>query len=137
MSSPLVKKGHVSDCQKKISFVQIMHLKLTFLFPDNIKSYISSQSVARQYFFLFEISSKDIGISKLKITVNVIARFIVCIGVSLPLPLTPSFLPTPAHPLKLANCPSPPPFQAIPSYILVFRDLALSPYKLDSQSHLL
>ena len=41
-----LKKQHVSDCQKEISFVQIMHLKLTFLIPDNIKSYYS-QSIAR------------------------------------------------------------------------------------------
>ena len=33
------KKQHVSNCQKKISFVQITHLKLTFLTPSNIKSY--------------------------------------------------------------------------------------------------
>ena len=41
-----LKKQHVSDCQKEISVVQIMHLKLTFLTPDNIKSYYS-QSIAR------------------------------------------------------------------------------------------
>ena len=29
----LFKKRHVSDCQKKISYVQITHLKLTFLVP--------------------------------------------------------------------------------------------------------
>ena len=33
------KKQHVSDCQKKISFVQITHLKFTFLTPCNIESY--------------------------------------------------------------------------------------------------
>ena len=35
----LFKKRHVSDCQKKISFVQITHLKFTFLTPYDIKSY--------------------------------------------------------------------------------------------------
>ena len=35
----LLRKGHVLDCRKKISFDQIMHLKLIFVSPDNIKSY--------------------------------------------------------------------------------------------------
>ena len=35
----LFKKRHVLDCQKKISFAQITHLKFTFLFPDDIKIY--------------------------------------------------------------------------------------------------
>ena len=35
----LFKKWHLSDCQKKISFVQITHLKFTFLTPYEIKSY--------------------------------------------------------------------------------------------------
>ena len=35
----LFKKRHVSDCQKEISFVQITHLKFTFLTPCDIKSY--------------------------------------------------------------------------------------------------
>ena len=38
-------------------------MKLTLLSPDDIKS---RQSIARQYFFLFEINSEDIGISKFK-----------------------------------------------------------------------
>ena len=33
------KKQHVSDYEKKISFVQITLLKFTFLIPDDIKSY--------------------------------------------------------------------------------------------------
>ena len=33
------RKQHVSNCQKKISFVQITPLKLPFLTPNNIKSY--------------------------------------------------------------------------------------------------
>ena len=32
----LFKKRHASDCQKKISFVQIIHLKFTFLTLDDI-----------------------------------------------------------------------------------------------------
>ena len=32
----LFKKRHASDCQKKISFVEIIHLKFTFLTPDDI-----------------------------------------------------------------------------------------------------
>ena len=46
---------------KKMSFVQIMHLKFTFLTPDNIKSYY-------QYLINFKIMEKnieDIGTSKL------------------------------------------------------------------------
>ena len=35
----LFKKQHVSDYEKKISFVQITHFKFTFLIPDDIKSY--------------------------------------------------------------------------------------------------
>ena len=35
----LFKKQRVSDCQKKTSFVQITHLKFTFLTLDYIKSY--------------------------------------------------------------------------------------------------
>ena len=35
----LFKEQHVSDCQKIIFFVQIMHLKFTFLTSDDIKSY--------------------------------------------------------------------------------------------------
>ena len=35
----LFKKRNVSHCQKKISFVQIAHLKFTFLTPYEIKSY--------------------------------------------------------------------------------------------------
>ena len=35
----LLNKHHASDCQKKISFVQIIPPKLTFLSRDNIKSY--------------------------------------------------------------------------------------------------
>ena len=35
----LFKKWHLSDCQKKISFVQITHLKFIFLTPYEIKSY--------------------------------------------------------------------------------------------------
>ena len=46
------KKRHVSDCQKKISFVQITHLKFTYLIPEGST-------------FLFEINSEDIAISKL------------------------------------------------------------------------
>ena len=33
------KKRHASDCLKKISFVQITHMKFTFLTPYDIKSY--------------------------------------------------------------------------------------------------
>ena len=32
----MFKKRHASDCQKKISFVEIIHLKFTFLTPDDI-----------------------------------------------------------------------------------------------------
>ena len=35
----LFKKQHVSDCQNKISFVQITHLKFAFLTLDDIKSF--------------------------------------------------------------------------------------------------
>ena len=35
----LFKKRHVSDCQKKISYVQKTHLKFIFLTPGDIKSY--------------------------------------------------------------------------------------------------
>ena len=35
----LFKKQHVSDCQKKILFAQITHLKFTFLTLGDIKSY--------------------------------------------------------------------------------------------------
>ena len=45
--------------------------------------------------------------------------FIVCIALSVPLKNTPLFLAKP--PLKFENCPSPP-SQAIPPYILVFRE---------------
>ena len=34
------KKRHVLDCQRKISFVEITHLKFKFLTPHNIKSYL-------------------------------------------------------------------------------------------------
>ena len=35
----LFKRQHESDCQKKISFVQITHLKLTFFTLGDIQSY--------------------------------------------------------------------------------------------------
>ena len=60
----LFKKRHVSDCQKEIFFVQITHLKFTFLTPDNIKSYYQWPTNCKMI-ICFEINSKDIGISKL------------------------------------------------------------------------
>ena len=54
------KKRHASDCQKKISFVQITHMKFTFLTAYGIKSVD-----IRIVLFLFDINNEDIAISKL------------------------------------------------------------------------
>ena len=61
----LFKKRHASDFQKKTSFVQISHLKFTFLTSDDIKSYYYYPTNCKIVLFLFEINSKDIGTSKL------------------------------------------------------------------------
>ena len=53
------------DCQKKISSVQIMHLKLTFLSPDDIKLLLVADQL-QDSIFLFETDSEVIGTSKLK-----------------------------------------------------------------------
>ena len=54
------KKRHASDCQKKISFVQITRMKFTFLTPYDIKN-VDIKIVL----FLFDINTEDIVISKL------------------------------------------------------------------------
>ena len=51
----------MSDCQKKISFVQITHLKFTFLTLDDKLLLVPNQ--LQDSNFLFEINSVDIGIS--------------------------------------------------------------------------
>ena len=84
-------------------------MKLTLLSPDDIKS---RQSIARQYFFLFEINSEDIGISKLKSQLKLLPSSWCAFGYHPLSPLinttTPFFAePTP---FKSANCPSPSPF---------------------------
>ena len=61
------------DCQKKISFVQIMHLKLTSLFPDDIKLLLVADQL-QDSIFLFEIASEVIGISKLKPQLKLLPR---------------------------------------------------------------
>ena len=62
----LLKKQHLSDCQKKISFVQIMYLKHAILSPDDIKSCYQQPINCKIVLFLFEVNCEDIGISKLK-----------------------------------------------------------------------
>ena len=54
------KKRHASDCQKKISFVQITRMKFTFLTPYDIKNVDIKIAL-----FLFDINNEDIVISKL------------------------------------------------------------------------
>ena len=61
------------DCQKKISFVQIMHLKLTSLFPDDIKLLLVADQL-QDSIFLFEIDIEVIGISKLKPLLKLLSR---------------------------------------------------------------
>ena len=51
----------MSDCQKKILFVQITHLKFTFLTLDDKLLLVPNQ--LQDSNFLFEINSVDIGIS--------------------------------------------------------------------------
>ena len=51
----------MSDCQKKILFVQITHLKFTFLTLDDKLLLVPNQLQDNN--FLFEINSVDIGIS--------------------------------------------------------------------------
>ena len=51
----------MSDCQKKISFVQITHLKFTFLSLDDKLLLVPNR--LQDSNFLFEINSVDIGIS--------------------------------------------------------------------------
>ena len=61
----LFKKRRASDCQKKIPFVQITHLKFTFLTPYDIKSYYQQPNNCKIVLILFDINNEDIVISKL------------------------------------------------------------------------
>ena len=83
-------------------------MKLTLLSPDDIKS---RQSIARQYFFLFEINSEDIGISKLKSQLKLLPSSWCALGYHPLSPLinTPPFLPSPP-PLNLQTVQAPPHF---------------------------
>ena len=62
----LLKKQHVSDCQKKISFVQIMHLKITFLSPDDINSCYWQPINCKIVLFYLRLTERILASAKLK-----------------------------------------------------------------------
>ena len=97
-----------------------MHLKLTFLFPDNIKSYYQ-QPINSKVFF--EINSDDIALRKLKQQSKLLPSSQCALGYH-PRP-NPLFFAK--HPLKSANCPSLTSFLGNSVLYISFYDLCPSP----------
>ena len=61
----LFKKQQVSDCQKKISFLQIIHLKIHIFNSWRHQKLLLVANQLQDNNILFENNSEDIGISKL------------------------------------------------------------------------
>ena len=125
----LLKKQHASDCQKKISFVQIMHLKITILSPGDIKSCYQQPINCKIVLFYLRLTARTLGSAKLKSQLKLLPCPQCELGYQQPIPQkhTTLIFCQASPPLNLTTVQAP--FLGNYSYILVFCDPP--PYKSD------